>query len=233
MYTQSLFFVLAGSAAATMSPRQLGRMQGLGAGLEARQDSADREACQESYSSIAVALPSPAGDLGEYLTSFYATADPTDPAALCQITSDMPESLSSAYASYDSAASSWIDEYVSVAGELASSCGGAAEAASVLGDLAESIASYTAEDCSGDFPTDVADLTSLIPIVGATPTGGDAPSETGSGNGGDNQGDSDNSGDSENSNDSDSPDESSAARPTGVIAGAMALAGVIGAIAML
>ena len=245
MYTQSLLFALAGSAVASYTPQQLQRARDLEAGLQARQDVEDFEGCQLSLGSVAAALPTPTGELGSYLTSFYATADPTDPAVFCEITSAMPADLSSAYESYDRAASSWISEYVDVAERLSSVCGGEDTAASALDELVSIIESYTAEDCRGTFPTDALQLDSLLPIAGATPTGDNVPSETGSGNGngndsdngsGDNQNDSNDSNNSDNSDDSDDPDdpsENGAARSTGVIAGAMALAGVIGAVAAL
>ena len=234
MYTQSLLFALAGSAVATYTPQQLNRVRDLEADLEARQDDTDFQACQDSLSSVAGALPTPTGDLGSYLDNFYATANPTDPAVFCELTSSMPSNLRSEYTSYDQAASSWIDEYVSVMGEVVDTCGGEDAAASALLGLASAIESYTAADCAGTFPTDVAEITSILPIagggvtIGPTPTGGNSPSETGSGSSGDRE-DSSNQEDS----DSDSPPPNAAARPSGVIAGAMALAGVIGFAAML
>ena len=234
MYTQSLLLALAGSVVATYTPQQLNRVRDLEAGIEARQDADDFQECQDSLSSVAGALPTPTGDLGSYLNDFYATANPTDPAVFCEITSSMPSSLRSEYTSYDEAASSWIDEYVSVMGELVSTCGGEDAAASALLELASAIESYTAADCAGTFPTDAAEITSLLPIAGGgvtagpTPTGGDSPSETGSGGNGDREDSSD-----QDDSDSDNPPQNAAARSGGVIAGALALAGVVGVAAML
>ncbi|KAK7752769.1 hypothetical protein SLS62_005321 [Diatrype stigma] len=251
MYYQSalLAAALTGMTAATYNAHQLNGVRSLQAGAEGgnslprRQDAyasvSDSDsasassalACQESVFAILGDLPTPTPALVSYLLSFAATADPTDPAALCAVTSALPTSLASAYSSYDQAASSWYSGHSAEMAQLASDCAGdvaGAGGAQALTQAITALESYTAGDCTGTLPTGAAGLTSMIPLLNATatatatngsgvgvtaaPTGGATPPASGTGS---------------------SIVQGAAARPTGVIAGAMAAAGLLGVVAML
>ncbi len=222
MISQALVVALAGTAAATYSPHQLNGVRNLQAGdIAARQGPIEGHnsstECRESVFSIMNDIPTPTSDLVNYLQTFIATAHPTDPAALCAVTSSLPTSIASAYSSYDQAASSWYSEHSSEIAQLASSCGrdGSAQ---FLTEAITALESYTAAGCTGSPPTAVANITSLIPTSLATATGASNAtiSQTGS-----------------SSSQTLSTSQAAAAKPTGMVAGVMAAAGFIGAVAMI
>lgn len=218
---------LAGTAAAIYSPQQLNRVRSLDQGVpQRRQDDSSNSAfaCQASAFSILGDIPTPTPPLLSYLLSFAATANPTDPAALCAATSALPTSLASAYSSYDEAASSWYVGHSGDIAQLASDCASDGVAQS-LTQAITALESYTAGDCTGTAPTEAAGLTSLIPMINATATGATATT-TGSSSGAGSQG-------GGSASEMSSVPQAGAARPTGVIAGAMAAAGFIGAVAMM
>lgn len=244
MYYQSaLLAALAGITAATYNPHQLNGVRslqerggGVEGGLPRRQDDSSNSAleCQASVFAILSDLPTPTPPLVSYLASFAATANPTDPAALCAVTSALPTSLTSAYSSYDRAASSWYSGHSAEVAQLASDCAGAgAGGAQALTEAITALETYTAGGCTGTLPTEAAGLTSLIPLVNATATNGTgAGAGAGAGTTATPTGPSASGTGSQGGNTS-SIAQGAAARPTGVVAGAMAAAGLLGAVAML
>ncbi|RYP46340.1 hypothetical protein DL768_007446 [Monosporascus sp. mg162] len=224
MYSRALLLLAAGTAAA-YRPHQLNAVRNLQQpGVQARQNGSIAE-CTSSAFAIISSAPTPNSDLINYFETFAVTADLANPTVFCEITSALPTSLSSAYFSYDEAASSWYSEQSSNIVELASNCAGEAVATTVT-EIVSILASYTAGDCTGTLPPEASTmieggaLSSLIfPTAGATVTDGpasptDTPNETGS-------------------VETTSIEQAAAARPTGVVAGAIAAAGFIGAVAMM
>lgn len=133
MYSSSLLTVgaLASTAAATYDPRVLARMGGSHlehdeVNVAARQDDALGD-CTVGAFSLFNSVPTPTGELLSYLAEFQATADLSDPTALCEVTA-VPTSLSSAYSSYDQAASSWVSEHADDISSVVEVCASVSDA---------------------------------------------------------------------------------------------------------
>ncbi|RYO88662.1 hypothetical protein DL766_005920 [Monosporascus sp. MC13-8B] len=227
MYSQALLLLAAGTAAA-YRPHQLNGVRNLQQpGVQARQTGSIAD-CTSSAFAIISSVPTPNSDLANYFETFVVTADLANPTVFCEITSALPTSLSSAYFSYDEAASSWYSEQSSNIVELASNCAGEAVATSVT-EIVSILESYTAGDCTGSLPPEASDLSTMIeggalsslvfPTADATVT--DAPASP------------TNTEDEAGSEQTTSIEQGAAARPTGVVAGAIAAAGFIGAVAMM
>ncbi|RYP03984.1 hypothetical protein DL764_004755 [Monosporascus ibericus] len=226
MYYRALLLLAAGTAAA-YRPDQLNGVRNLQQpGVQARQTGSIDE-CTSSAFAIISSAPTANSDLVDYLETFAVTADLADPTVFCEITSALPTSLSSAYFSYDEAVSSWYSGQSSNIVEFVSNCAGEDMATSVT-EIVSIFESYTADDCTGTLPPEASDLSIMVEGGGLSPlifptadaTVTDAPAPTGT---------SDETG----SEQTTSIEQAAAARPTGVIAGAIAAAGFIGAVAMI
>ncbi|KAI1382452.1 hypothetical protein F4677DRAFT_401947 [Hypoxylon crocopeplum] len=187
------------TAAAAWSPPALKNIRAEPVVVEVRQaettgtatESAGVLECASSALNIITDAPEPPAALQSYIVSFASTADPNDASALCQITKDMPASLTSAYSSYNSAASSWLVQHSSEIDAFGSKCGDAEGAATAQG-IFSSLDSYASGVCAG--------------ATDASPTAAGASSSVSTG---------------------------LAARPTGMVAGAVAAAGLFGVAAVL
>ncbi|CAJ2501409.1 Uu.00g042620.m01.CDS01 [Anthostomella pinea] len=233
MYAQAALAVLglASTAAATYHPSQLNSLRDLNNknGLAARQDDSDSsssatgddgisDACTTSAYMVLASIPTPTGDLSAYLSSFVATADLSDvtdaASVLCDVTAGMPTSLSSAYSSYDMAASSWYSSNSADIQSLISSCAG--DMGAELTMAVSAVESYTSSGCSGSVAAMTSGLTSSSTgsskTSGSGSTGGATATSSGA---------------------STSVETGAASRPTGLIAGAVAAAGFLGAAVML
>ncbi|KAI2640795.1 hypothetical protein GGS26DRAFT_177994 [Hypomontagnella submonticulosa] len=206
---------LASTAAATYSPEGLKKLHGLRQEhvvVEVRQAQSSDFAiptgtspieCTTSLLSIITDIPTPPPKVESYLSQFASTADLTDPAVICEVTK-VPESVSADYSSYDQAASSWFNKHNSEIDALASKCAGDEYVASI--DQAVSALNiYIGNGCSG-----------TLGAPGATTTTGTGSGSTAGASAA-----------------STSPSTALAARPTGIVAGAVAAAGVLGAAALL
>ncbi|KAI1397375.1 hypothetical protein F4819DRAFT_86386 [Hypoxylon fuscum] len=201
--TALTFLGLASTALATYSPEALKSLRDLSQGdvvrVEVRQaqstatttETAGSLECTASALSIITDAPTPPSNLVSYFESFVSTADLSNPSVLCQITQNIPQSVSSDYSSYDQQASSWFSKHSSEIQDLASKCGDNENAASVS-QVVSALDAYAGASC-----------TSSLGSLGA--------SATGAANGGS------------------SVSTALAARPTGIIAGAVAAAGFLGA----
>ncbi|KAI1498828.1 hypothetical protein F5X99DRAFT_411655 [Biscogniauxia marginata] len=246
MYTQIAlaFFGLASTAAATYSPHQLSNLRSLHpdpvSPVQARQDNSNSDdgntldpACTTSALSILSSIPTPASDLSDFLATFGASASasaPSDPAVLCSVTAALPSSLQAPYSSYDAAASSWYGSNSEGIQGLLTSCGGG-ELGAYVTQVVSALQAYTAAGCSGTLSTPAATFpvpgglnTSVVTGTGttgaATATATDGSSGSGTGAG-------------ENAAPTSSVSLDAAPRPTGVLAGAIAAAGLLGAAMML
>ncbi|KAI2619245.1 hypothetical protein GGR54DRAFT_135689 [Hypoxylon sp. NC1633] len=210
---------LASTAVATYSPRALKNVHDLRAEhvvVEVRQalesstptstSSADSLECTTSALSLITDAPTPDAKLMSYFMNFATTANLENSSVLCQIT-QVPQSISADYSSYDQAVSSWVNKHSSDFVALASKCGGGEQAASVS-QVVSALNDYVAAGCSSS-------------------AGGSSPTQSAAGQSG--------SGQSAAGQSSSTHSVSSglAARPTGIVAGAVAAAGVLGFAAAL
>ncbi|KAI1775667.1 hypothetical protein F4818DRAFT_384712 [Hypoxylon cercidicola] len=192
-YTSIALLGLASTTLATFSPQALKNIRDLTREhvvVEVRevvarspQDQADATACASSALALLTDIPLPS-DTG--LVSFLATATETDE---CKLSSDVPQSLLSAFNSYDQAASSWLSAHSSEIQVFATACQDDADVASV-----NSVISGFASNTAGCSPSTAS--------VASTASAASVASTTSSG---------------------------LAARPTGVLAGVVAAAGLLGA----
>ncbi|KAI1134454.1 hypothetical protein F5Y05DRAFT_417095 [Hypoxylon sp. FL0543] len=186
---------LASSALATYPPQALKQLRDLRAEhvvVEVRQAQSSSTPtitetgvageCMSSASAIITDAPTPASGLLSYFQTFASTADLSNPSLFCQVTQNVPQSLSANYSSFDQQASSWFSKHSSDIAGLASKCGDNEDAASVS-QVVSALDVYVANGCS--------------------------------------------------SSSSSSVSHGLAARPTGMVAGAMAAAGVMGVAAVL
>ncbi|KAI1456617.1 hypothetical protein F4805DRAFT_431856 [Annulohypoxylon moriforme] len=183
------FLGLASTALATFGPEALGDLSDLRVErvvVEVRQaqsstttDSLSSE-CVSIGDAVLTDVPSAPASLTSYFASYRATADKSDfMSYICGIRVDVPATLTSAYSSYDQAASSWFNKHKSDFSVIASKCVNNDDASTI-----EAVVSAFEASVSG--------------CAGAT-----------------------------------TPSKGWAARPTGVVAGAVAAAGVLGAAAVL
>ncbi|KAI2614020.1 uncharacterized protein GGS25DRAFT_469995 [Hypoxylon fragiforme] len=112
-------------------------------------------ACASSALAIITDAPEPPDNLLSYFSSWAQTADLTDPAALCAVTADVPQSLSSDYSAYDQQASSWFAKHSSDVAALASQCGDTEDAASVS-QIVYALSAYVGSNCTGTLSTGTA-----------------------------------------------------------------------------
>ncbi|XXG95021.1 hypothetical protein Hte_001281 [Hypoxylon texense] len=149
-YASLALLGLASTALATFSPQALRSLRDLRrehvvvevrqVAARAPQATADATACASSALVLLTDVPVPSGDLLSYLASVTATD-------ACEISRDVPQSLSSAYSSYDQEASSWLSAHSGEIQQFASSCQDDAEVATV-NSLVSAFASNTAAACS-------------------------------------------------------------------------------------
>ncbi|KAI0377995.1 hypothetical protein F5Y04DRAFT_262736 [Hypomontagnella monticulosa] len=210
---------LASTAVATYSPEGLKKLHNLRAEhvvVEVRQAQSSDDLllptstapleCTTSLVSIITDVPTPPANVESYLSQFGATADLTNPAVLCEVTK-VPASISADYSSYDQAASSWFNKHSSEIDALASKCAGDEYVASVEQAMS-ALNIYIGNGCSG-----------TLGAPGATTTSAGGSGDASGGASGNAQ--------------STSPSTALAARPTGMVAGAVAAAGVLGAAVLL
>ncbi|KAI4858827.1 hypothetical protein F4820DRAFT_200545 [Hypoxylon rubiginosum] len=142
---------LASTALATFSPQALNSLRGLRrehvvvevrevAAREPQATPDDATACASSALALLTDVPLPESDLLSYLM----TATATD---ACQASRDVPQSLSSAFSSYDAEASSWLSAHSGAVQQFATACQDDAEAATV-NSIVSAFASNTAAGCS-------------------------------------------------------------------------------------
>ncbi|KAI6085489.1 hypothetical protein F4821DRAFT_150386 [Hypoxylon rubiginosum] len=136
---------LASTALATFSPQALKNLRDLHQEhvvVEVREvagrapATADATACASSALSLITDVPLPSDDLVSYL----ATASATD---VCQLSKDIPQSLSAEYSSYDQEASSWLSQHSSEIQAFATSCQDAEDVATI-NSVISALASNTA-----------------------------------------------------------------------------------------
>ncbi|KAI1659680.1 hypothetical protein F4813DRAFT_321889 [Daldinia decipiens] len=196
---------LASTAVATYSPLQLRNLHNLRQEhvvVEVRQvSSAEPEIptitqspeCFSALAPLGSDLPSVPLELLSYMESFAATADVSNPTILCEAT-QVPQSLSSLYSSYDQAASSWLSKHSSDLQVAVTKCGGSDAQVS---EAVASISAFIGDGCGA----------SSSGASSSAASAGSAGSTTAS--------------------------QGLAARPTGMVAGAMAAAGALGVAVLL
>ncbi|KAI1338600.1 hypothetical protein F5Y15DRAFT_122330 [Xylariaceae sp. FL0016] len=216
-------FGLASTAVAIYSPEQLNSLRALNShNIAVRQDQDDTDndgddaietgACISSAQSIIAEVPSVTGALSTYLDNYYSTAVITETAVLCTQTPDVPSSLSSSYSSYDQAASSWYADNSDDIEELATVC------ATETGELATQLT------IALDYLTAVSAMCASFSAT-ATPTSSMGSSKTSS----ESEATATSTDSGSDATSSSTPDTAAAVRPTGVIVGAVAAAGILGA----
>ncbi|KAI1488079.1 hypothetical protein F5X96DRAFT_680752 [Biscogniauxia mediterranea] len=204
--------------------------------------------CASSALAIVDAMPYATGALALFLDSFDAATDPTN---LCAVTAALPASLRGPYSALDRQASAWYATNSAGIQRLLTSCGNAALGAQLTRAVA-ALQAYTARGCEGDLATPTLSLVlsaaptassagavvaTMVGFVGGLPPNTTTPFTSSS-----------SSSTSTTTNITTSTDSATAAaasattssisqdaavRPTGVLAGAMAAAGLLGAVMML
>ncbi|KAI0854173.1 hypothetical protein F5Y00DRAFT_256671 [Daldinia vernicosa] len=195
------FLGLASTAAATYSPLQLRNLHNLRQErivVEVRQATSEgpelptitqSPECISALAPLGSDVPDVPSELLSYMESFAATADTSNPTVLCEAT-QVPQSLSSQYSSYDQAASSWLSKHSSDLQVAATKCG---DSDVQVSQAVASISAFLGEGCGA-----------------AASSAGDASSAI-----------------------STTVSPGLAARPTGMVAGAMAAAGALGVAVLL
>ncbi|KAI1801850.1 hypothetical protein F4811DRAFT_532599 [Daldinia bambusicola] len=174
------FLGLASTAAAAFSPLQLRNLNDLRyerVVVEVRQASSELPTitqspeCESALQPLGSDVPSVAPELLEYMESFMATADTNNPTVLCEAT-QVPQSLSSQYSSYDQAASSWLSKHSSDLEAAATKCNNGEDAS--VTEAIESIKQFLADDCGATGATGssgAAASSTVSPALAARPTG--------------------------------------------------------------
>ncbi|KAI5921704.1 hypothetical protein F4810DRAFT_677441 [Camillea tinctor] len=259
MYIQATLAILglASTAVATFSPEQLNNLRAAHDKLVPTSTVQPRQvsyatlppACTTSALSIVNSMPYATGDLARYLDSFDATvANPANPTNFCAVTAALPATLQGPYSAFDQQASTWYSSNSAQIQSLLTSCGNG-ELAMHLTEMVSALESYTAAGCTGSLSTPGLTLSLATPVstsAAATSTAaagvatgfvGILPSLTeattaisSSSTATTNQTSSDNA---VAASATSSVDQGAAARPTGALAGAMAAAGLLGAVMML
>ncbi|KAF3066527.1 hypothetical protein GL218_09039 [Daldinia childiae] len=162
---------LASTAVATYSPLQLRNLHNLRQEhvvVEVRQVSSEEPElptitqspeCASALEPLGSDVPDVPPELLSYMESFAATADTSNPTILCEAT-QVPQSLSSQYSSYDQAASSWLSKHSSDLQAAATKCGGSDAQVS---EAVASISAFLGDTCGAS--------TTASPGLAARPTG--------------------------------------------------------------
>ncbi|KAI2776175.1 hypothetical protein F4815DRAFT_364298 [Daldinia loculata] len=194
---------LASTAVATYSPLQLRNLHNLRQEhvvVEVRQATSDEPElptitqspeCVSALAPLGSDVPDVPPELLSYMESFAATADTSNPTILCEAT-QVPQSLSSQYSSYDQAASSWLSKHSSDLQAAATKCGGSDAQVS---QAVASISAFLGDGCGASSSAGSAGSAGSVGSTTASP--------------------------------------GLAARPTGLVAGAMAAAGALGVAVLL
>ncbi|KAK7946159.1 uncharacterized protein PG986_010480 [Apiospora aurea] len=170
--------------------------------------------CVESAMKLFTELPQPTGALLSYYESatadITATAVPTDLGQVCAMaaTESLPSSLSAPLSSYESTLVGWYSSHTSDIAQLMSVC----SAEPIVSSAEQLLAQITKEPACSSL---LASATGAL----ATPTASGSGSGSSAGAGGAAQ--------------TSSPSQAAAPKATGLVAGAVAAAGFLGAVAML
>lgn len=205
-------------AIAISDPKALAGLANIKPGLALRQYETAK--CTASVVSIIDSIPTPTKPLADALSGVLATALAQTPSNVCNLTASIPTSLSSALSSYDSAISSWYNKESSDIAELITSCSGAS-AVKTISAAVSAWSAYTGV-CQSGATNSTTTSSTASPLTTATATNGSSSGIntqvlTGTS--------------STTSSSTASASTAGAPRPTGVEAGVMAAAGIIGVFA--
>ncbi|KAI0600128.1 hypothetical protein F4775DRAFT_590849 [Biscogniauxia sp. FL1348] len=129
-------------------------------------------ACTSSALAIVDGMPYATGALAQFLDSFDATAaadaDAANPTNLCAVTAALPASLRGPYSAYDQQASAWYAANSGGIQALLTSCGNGALGVQ-LTQAVSALQSYTAVGCSGSLDTPTLTVVLAVP-TSAVPT---------------------------------------------------------------
>ncbi|KAI0135015.1 hypothetical protein F4814DRAFT_6820 [Daldinia grandis] len=173
------FLGLASTAVATYNPLQLRNLHNLRQEhvvVEVRQATSGEPElptitqspeCVSALEPLGSDVPDVPAELLSYMASFAATADTSNPTILCEAT-QVPQSLSSQYSSYDQAASSWLSKHSSDLEAAATKCGGGDAQVS---EAIASISAFLGDSCGASSGAGNAGPTTASPGLAARPTG--------------------------------------------------------------
>lgn len=211
MHSKSLLIALAATASAefALHPHHNAVKRGLAARETASATGGSDAGCLTGLVSLYSSLPTPPPELISYETEHPQT----DPCSF-----SVPDSLTSAFSSYETAVSSWANDHMSDISSALSACP-AASSYSSLTDLGSCSTGAGKATGTGD-----------INITAATTQSGGDVTGTPGGDNGSNGG---NGGNGSSGSGGSSVSKAAAPRETGFVAGAIAAAGFLGAVAAL
>lgn len=201
--------ILAAALAGLLSTARANIMD-LKPGVAARATGAD---CTSAALSILASLPTPTGELFSALSSYVVTADIADPTALCAASQALPASLTSQFTVWEGQVSSWYSSESSQISAVVSSCTSDPIVQTVAFATSE-LQAYAASGCSGLVGAGSTTTSTSTTGGTATATVTKGTSTTGRSTG-------------------TAVSTAAATKPTGVLAGACAVAGFLGAVVIM